>query len=837
MNTEIRDFVLPSAPAKTLWFEFLFVEGLLEQHLSDPNCDPSPIDLVIQFINHANKDSQEDKKAFMLKLLAAKVMSFFEFDLDFMEKNLPLAMQFTILVFLKKITNESLISQVLYYRWFLRSLSRALYPSRSPKGLVMPPSMLQQIDPAFTATEVTQGLMDMLFKETEDTIEQIEKMLREKTISQDKSVKLPRMSCFSIKKIDGSFFLWKDVSKVDECLLENQLRFDLGKYYFIRHPPDFKLSFSHLHDIASQEKYRGYFEHLDDFVRPAFGMTQTVPKEEKTDTTQEAKKCLESMFRGDDGLSSSFDFSTLTAQQAKDLLSQYKDGKTYRIVSLLLCSKIQGLRDILDLKTSSVEEEEKEQSDSMKDDLEEEGEIIEEDMEDESLETQLINSTCKEAIIDLSTRVLKPPQEINIRWKLPQILLKAIQSSNADANLKFAVMTMLCKAMELRNHGMYSESRELFLAVMESYSTRIDSMNHLIPYEILMTQVQEILQTSDADEVLLKKCADFIPFDKMLLQFDPKFPLLLCKLLLKHRHPVLINDFTGLDSVIPLTSAIYRVSHGDTSVKTVKDLWDSLLDMLLKCCTDRLRRPQQSSPQECQEILIDFLTSLPSSSLMTLCLSCLIRIYNLSRDNSVNELSMPVIAYAVEWPSSCHTLPLSVLSSILHPFLQHCIREEPMDVTFLRTEAELLLIEGVYESSFKAFLEVLSILSKCFTDFSQDMDKTIERMIFLANKTCCHTESAVLQSMLLKPNYALAFKSLSEKSCRDSCHDLIPCISDMTLLEFLVNLNDKRGDHESQALQLISQLEVNSNNPRDIRIKAANQRKSTFFHILMKKYM
>lgn len=130
LNVELANFVLPQAPIKTLWFEFLLQPEQLEQHLAQLDCDPSAVDLVIQFMNNSqlalasqpppppatipinpvtnngtNDEKSDEKtksqmqvgddnrKSFALKMLAIKTMCYVKWDLTFIENKLPLPMQ------------------------------------------------------------------------------------------------------------------------------------------------------------------------------------------------------------------------------------------------------------------------------------------------------------------------------------------------------------------------------------------------------------------------------------------------------------------------------------------------------------------------------------------------------------------------------------------------------------------------------------------------------------------------------------------------------------------------------------------------------------------------
>lgn len=196
MNSD-QPFSHALAPCKTLWFEFLLTPDLLGKHLNQPNPDPNPIELIISFLNNintngsssssstttpinndenvnnngvpivplnngsqlapdgSNSNSTENglnlnsKKYLGIRLLALKVTSFLKFDLDIIEANLPITMQFTLLNELIRIcdnnagNNCSLFAYINYYRWILRSVIKLSYPSR--KSYSIPVPLLQQI--------------------------------------------------------------------------------------------------------------------------------------------------------------------------------------------------------------------------------------------------------------------------------------------------------------------------------------------------------------------------------------------------------------------------------------------------------------------------------------------------------------------------------------------------------------------------------------------------------------------------------------------------------------------------------------------------------------------
>ena len=196
MNSD-QPFSHALAPCKTLWFEFLLTPDLLGKHLNQTNPDPNPIELIISFLNNINTNSSSSsstttnndenvnnnglvntvpqpinnngqlapdgsnsnstenglnlnsKKYLGIRLLALKVAAFLKFDLDTLEANLPITMQFTLLNELIRIcdnnagNNCSLFAYINYYRWILRSVIKLSYPSR--KSYSIPVPLLQQI--------------------------------------------------------------------------------------------------------------------------------------------------------------------------------------------------------------------------------------------------------------------------------------------------------------------------------------------------------------------------------------------------------------------------------------------------------------------------------------------------------------------------------------------------------------------------------------------------------------------------------------------------------------------------------------------------------------------
>nr|XP_006014508.1 PREDICTED: integrator complex subunit 8-like [Latimeria chalumnae] len=86
----------PCTPPQNSWFEFLLDESLLESHLQKRCPDPSPVQLIVQFLEQASKPSlneqnqvqppADNKRNQTLKLLALKIAAHLKWDLETLEK-------------------------------------------------------------------------------------------------------------------------------------------------------------------------------------------------------------------------------------------------------------------------------------------------------------------------------------------------------------------------------------------------------------------------------------------------------------------------------------------------------------------------------------------------------------------------------------------------------------------------------------------------------------------------------------------------------------------------------------------------------------------------------
>jgi len=105
------------------------------------------------------------------------------------------------------------------------------------------------------------------------------------------------------------------------------------------------------------------------------------------------------------------------------------------------------------------------------------------------------------------------------------------------------------------------------------------------------------------------------------------------------------------------------------------------------------------------------------------------------------------------------------------------------------------------------YLEAIMIASDLFSQpipRTQIDDLVYRRMIKCCAHLQCYTQAAVLCQFLEEVDYSLAFKMAAsdQKSCvaADAMDAYYHCIWDTTILEYLIQLHTKRGEHHRKQL-------------------------------------
>ncbi|XP_069051162.1 integrator complex subunit 8 [Lepisosteus oculatus] len=184
----------PCTPPQTTWFEFLLDEALLEKHLQKPSPDPSPVQLVIQFLEQASKPSvneqnqvqppADNRRNRTLKLLALKVSAHLKWDLDVLEKGLSIPVLNMLLnellcvskvppgvkhvdLVLSTLPPTTAMAVLIYNRWAIRTIVQSSFPEKQTKP---GPHQLNMLNHVQQEKELTENILKVLKEQADDSI-------------------------------------------------------------------------------------------------------------------------------------------------------------------------------------------------------------------------------------------------------------------------------------------------------------------------------------------------------------------------------------------------------------------------------------------------------------------------------------------------------------------------------------------------------------------------------------------------------------------------------------------------------------------------------------------
>ncbi|CAG2060028.1 unnamed protein product [Timema podura] len=288
--------------------------------------------------------------------------------------------------------------------------------------------------------------------------------------------------------------------------------------------------------------------------------------------------------------------------------------------------------------------------------------------------------------------------------------------------------------------------------------------------------------------------------------------------------------------------------------KVAKDAWEFILPMFgsnpqqkrsSSGSTTAIHRDSPSGALQSRSALSQFLGRLRDGTAIAVAASLLARLHNVLRDEPSLEL---VVEYTGLWPavvSNANSYNNRAVLEVLSQLLMQALKYHPTNVSWLKLLGDINFVLGHHAKALRYYLEAGIVVSDYF---SQSMprsvmdDNVLRRMIKCCTHLQCHTQAAVLCQFLEEVDYATAFKSLGDmksSSCSDAMDAYYSCIWDTTILEYLVHLHTKRGEHhrKQQAIRVMGMLELNCNNNEEIQREAANIRKSRFLRAMAKQYL
>jgi hypothetical protein len=265
-----------------------------------------------------------------------------------------------------------------------------------------------------------------------------------------------------------------------------------------------------------------------------------------------------------------------------------------------------------------------------------------------------------------------------------------------------------------------------------------------------------------------------------------------------------------------------------------------------------------------RELIRKLFLSIRNGLVNSVIMSLLSTLYNVADSSANNEIFSE---YRYLWPSSLansNSLNLACTNDILNSLLTMGFNEmEACNANWLHSYADIRMSKCHFNDAIKLFLQYLICETKHFFNLNALTNRTTpapqskenkalnevvidERIFKSIIKSCVqlnkHTQAALLYQLIPNNDYANAFRCLQESSyitpASDEMDTLYSCIWDLTLLEYLCNLNYTRGflNKKNQCLKLLAAENLNASNPPEIYQKTIELKKSSLFLKLVEHY-
>jgi integrator complex subunit 8 len=242
--------------------------------------------------------------------------------------------------------------------------------------------------------------------------------------------------------------------------------------------------------------------------------------------------------------------------------------------------------------------------------------------------------------------------------------------------------------------------------------------------------------------------------------------------------------------------------------------------------------------------LKQFLDKMRDPFVISILLSMFSKMHNLLKDDTNMDLLAENIYL---WPLSISNVNGYNIKSVAESLLQLLklgLKFYPTNIGWIRLQGDLEFVNGNNETAMKYYVQTLIISTEhCSLPIQRpNVDESvIKKMIKCSSNLGCYLQAAVLCQFMEDVDYTLAFKCLQEKSgnFQDAMDSYYSLIWDNTLLEYIIHLHAKKGEHKRklQAIFYIRQLELNANNNEEVKQRAASIRKIKFLRSLANQYL
>ncbi|XP_067282482.1 integrator complex subunit 8 isoform X3 [Pseudorasbora parva] len=484
------------------------------------------------------------------------------------------------------------------------------------------------------------------------------------------------------------------------------------------------------------------------------------------------------------------------------------------------------------------------------------------------LEQQLILSLdarhIRQILIELHGMAERPFWRVNNKWEVPVDYVNVILGIK-DNLTRDLVYILLAKGLHCISIKDFVHSRQLFTACLElvtefSPKLRQVMLNELLLMEVraheagavegnmerppsdLVSRVRGYLEMRIHDlplrQVVGEECVVF-----MLNWRENEYLTLQVPQSLVNNNP-----YIKLGQLI--ASTCKELPGPKESRRTAKELWEVVVQICSVSSQHKrtnegrvslLKQRESSLGILPRNKFMTFMKKLREPLVLTTLISLFVRLHSIVRDDIVNEVTAEHISI---WPSSLANLQSVDVEAVvvtLKELVNYALSLNPNNQSWLCTQADIYFVTNQYSAAMHYYLQAGTVCSDYFTKpVPPDVytDQVLKRMIKCCSLLNCHTQVAVLCQFLREVDYMTAFKALQEQNSHDSMDSFYDYIWDVTILEYLTYIHNKRGETDKRqvAIKAIGQTELNSSNPEEVLQLAAQKRKKKFLQAIAKLY-
>ncbi|KAK3532579.1 hypothetical protein QTP86_024150 [Hemibagrus guttatus] len=481
------------------------------------------------------------------------------------------------------------------------------------------------------------------------------------------------------------------------------------------------------------------------------------------------------------------------------------------------------------------------------------------------LEQQLILSLdarqIRQILIELHGMAERSFWRVNSKWEVPVDYINVILAikDNLTRDLLYILMA---KGLHCVNIKDFVHARQLFSACLElvtefSPKLRQVMLNEMLLLEVRAHEAEGGMERPPSDLVsrvrgYLEMRIHDIPLRQVIGEECVAFMLNWREneYLTLQVPQSLVNNNPYIKLGQLLASTCKELPGPKESRRTAKELWEVVVQICSVSSQHKrsndgrvslIKQRDSSLGILPRSKFITFVKKLREPLVLTTLISLFVRLHSIVRDDIVNEVTAEHLSI---WPSSLANIQcvdVEAVAVTVKELVTYALTLNPNNQSWLITQADIYFVTNQYSAAMHYYLQAGMVCSDFFTKpVPPDVytDQVLKRMIKCCSLLNCHTQVAVLCQFLREVDYMTAFKALQEQNSHDSMDSFYDYIWDVTILEYLTHIHQKRGEIEKRqvAIKAIGQTELNSSNPEEVLQLAAQKRKKKFLQAMAKLY-